>query len=253
MQSTIYADVSIRQYAAGTFGLVTRPYNQAMDTISDRLRRLMQEKGLSQYRLWKDSGVSQPTIKRILDGESKEPDKSTVSALARALGVNYGWLYDGIDGPDEDVGIRPRVTLDELSIPQYDTGGMGGNGGLVLRDQPGVIQNWSVTQEWLRANVPHCTSPTNLCIVTGFGDSMPDTYNPGDPVLVDSGIKVCDHDGVYFFRVGNEGFIKRLQRIPEVGIRVISQNKEYETWTITPNMDFEVFGKVLKAWKGKNY
>ena len=144
------------------------------------------------------------------------------------------------------------VTADELIIPQYNTGGMGGNG-LILRDQPGIIQNWSVSREWLSANVPYCSNPSNLCIVTGFGDSMPDMYSPGDPVLVDLGVKLCDHDGVFFFRVGDEGFIKRLQRIPGEGIRVISQNKEYETWTIKPSMDFEVFGKVLKAWKGRTY
>lgn len=142
---------------------------------------------------------------------------------------------------------------DEISIPQYNTGGIGGNGGLVLRDQPGVIQQWTVSHEWVRANIPSCTSPKNLCLVTGFGDSMPDTFSPGDPVIIDRGVTTCDHDGIYFFRVGNEGFIKILQRIPGVGIKVISQNKNYESWTLTQDMDFEVFGKVLKAWKGKNY
>lgn len=58
----------------------------------------MTEKGFSQYRLWKLSGVSQPTIKRILDGESKEPDKSTVVSLAKALGCTYAYLYDGKEG-----------------------------------------------------------------------------------------------------------------------------------------------------------
>jgi len=82
---------------------------------------------------------------------------------------------------------------------------------------------------------------------------MPDTFNSGDPVLVDRGVTQCDHDGVYFFRVGDEGFIKRLQRIPGIGIRVLSQNKEYEPWTITETMDFEVFGKVIKVWKGQNF
>lgn len=187
----------------------------------------------------------------------------TLKLLAKLTGYSYFWLKEGVGpkhGSHLDSGlsaIQERIALPnrhdaDVNIPQYDTGGMGGNG-LILRDQPGIIQNWSVSQEWVRANVPYCSSPSNLCIVTGFGDSMPDMYSPGDPVLVDRGVKVCDHDGVFFFRVGDEGFIKRLQRIPGDGIRVISQNKEYETWTIKPDMDFEVFGKVLKAWKGKSY
>lgn len=97
MPGTIYAVVTTKQYAVGAYGVLTHPYNRRMENIASRLRALMVGKGLSQYRLWKLSGVSQPTIKRILDGESKEPDKSTVQRLASALGCSYGWLYDGHD------------------------------------------------------------------------------------------------------------------------------------------------------------
>lgn len=170
-------------------------------------------------------------------------------AIAELTGHSFYWLKDahGSKTPDQ-----PPLTTTTITIPQYATGGRGG-AGLVLQDQPGMIANWTVSREWLTANIPSYSSPDNLYIVTGFGDSMPDTYNPGDPVLIDTGITTCDHDGVYFFRVGNEGFIKRLQRIPTVGIRVLSQNRDYEPWTITPDMDFQVFGKVLKAWKGRSY
>ena len=53
--------------------------------------------------------------------------------------------------------------------------------------------------------------------------------------------------------VGNEGFIKILQRIPGQGIRVVSKNKDYESWTINENMDFEVLGRVLKVWKSEDF
>lgn len=207
-------------------------------------------------------GAKSPTeVAKLLD-ESQQTVKNweyrgiSKAGLLKAqdfIGCRAEWVRDGKGAMTEGGELVTPLSRDEVSIPQYNTGGMGGNGGLVLRDQPGTIANWSVSHDWLRANVPNCTNAGNLCIVTGFGDSMPDTYNPGDPVLIDTGIAICDHDGVFFFRVGNEGFIKRLQRVPGVGIRAISQNKEYETWTITPDMDFEVFGKVLKAWKGKNY
>ncbi len=169
-----------------------------------------------------------------------------------AFGLPRGWLDQDdslMDLPSHiaRVGIR-----DEIFLPQFNTGGKMGNG-LVLRDQPGVIKNWSVNDEWLRFNIPNCTSVKNLVIVTGFGDSMTGVYNSGDPLIVDTGVTTVEYDGVYFFRVANEGFIKRLQRVPSDGIRAISENKAYETWTIKPEMDFEVFGRVLKAWVGSNY
>lgn len=138
-------------------------------------------------------------------------------------------------------------------IKHYDTGGAMGDGGVILRDQPGLIESWTVTPEWIAKNIRNCTAAANLCIVTGFGDSMRPLYEPGDPLIVDTGVKSVDFDGIYFFRVGNEGFIKRLQRIPGEGIVAISENKAYRDWTIKSDMDFEVFGRIVKAWRSEDY
>jgi hypothetical protein len=139
-----------------------------------------------------------------------------------------------------------------IVIRQFDTGGSMGSG-LVLQDQPGVIESWAVSQEWITKNVRSYSAAKNLCIVTGFGDSMRPMYNPGDPLLVDAGVKSVDFDAVYFFRVGDEGFVKRLQRIPGQGLAVISENPQYRDWTISPGMDFEVFGRVVKVWRGEEF
>lgn len=140
-----------------------------------------------------------------------------------------------------------------FNLPQYrDAIGAMGKG-VTLKDQPGQITSLRVTSEWLEKNVPSNTGKNNLCVVTGFGDSMKGMYNSGDPLLVDAGIRTCEYDGVYFFRVGNEGFIKRLQRIPGQGILVISENRKYRDWTITEDMDFEIFAKVLKVWQSTDF
>ena len=97
-------------------------------------------------------------------------------------------------------------------------------------------------------------SAKDLCIVTGFGDSMRPLFNPGDPLLVDISVNTVEFDTIYFFRVGNEGFIKRLQRIPGEGLRVLSANRDnYEPWTIKPDMDFQVLGRVLKVWRSDDF
>lgn len=128
-----------------------------------------------------------------------------------------------------------------------------GDGGVILRDQPGLIESWTVTPEWIQKNIKNCSAAANLCVVTGFGDSMRPLYEPGDPLIVDTGVKQVDFDGIYFFRVGNEGFIKRLQRIPGEGLVAISENKAYREWTIRDGMDFEVFGRIVKAWRSEDY
>jgi phage repressor protein C with HTH and peptisase S24 domain len=164
-----------------------------------------------------------------------------------------GWLDE-----EDETGIKvlaaPAVKRGgEMVIQQYREKGGAMGQGVLLRDQPGAIQSWHVTPEWIQKNVPNCTSPRNLAIVTGFGDSMRPLYNPGDPLLVDTGVKVVEFDAIYFFRIGEEGFIKRLQRVPGEGLVAISENKAYKEWIIKDNMEFEVFARVVKVWRGEEF
>lgn len=167
--------------------------------------------------------------------------------LPKALSDETVALSHYVSEPPATYAVADRSVV---TIPEYDTGGSMG-AGLVLHDQPGVIQRFDVTREWVSKNVPYYTRLENLAVVTGFGDSMQSMFNPGDPLLVDTGIQRCDVDGVYFFRIDNDGFIKTLQRVPGKGIVVISENQRYENWTITPNMNFQVLAKVLIAWRGQ--
>lgn len=172
------------------------------------------------------------------------PDAKLLDVSAK-IGVNPIWVKTG-------AGQKNFHAIHQIEIPQFATGGAMGTG-LILKDQPGVIQSWKVSREWLNKNVKAHSGTQNLCIVTGFGDSMRPMFNPGDPLLVDRGVTSVDFDAVYFFRVGDEGFLKRLQKIPGEGLRVISTNKEYESWTIRQDMDFEVFGRVLKVWRSEEF
>ena len=212
---------------------------------------------LMEFRIWLENKINeretnptaladaikenQSTIQRILSGETKNPRLKIIRKLEDYFSEKSSQI--------DQLGTRPS----DITINQYaDVQGSMGVG-ILLRDQPGQITGFKVNSEWMNKNVPANTGIDNLSIVTGFGDSMKGMFNSGDPLIVDTGIKSLDYDGVYFFRVGDEGFIKRLQRIPGEGIRVISKNEEYESWTIKEGMDFEVFGRVLKVWNSEDF
>lgn len=76
-------------------------------------------------------------------------------------------------------------------------------------------------------------------------------YRP--EALFEEAVKTVEFDAVYFFRVGNEGFIKRLQRVPGKGLLAISENPAYRDWVIDETMDLEVFGRVLKVWRSEDF
>lgn len=198
----------------------------------------------------------------VKNWEARGVSKQGMLDAEQLIGCRPSWVRTG-DGEMAALPLSPDTTevislayskpaSDDIEIRQFNTGGSMGDG-VLLRDQPGVIQSWRVSHEWLQKNVKSHSGASNLCLVTGFGDSMRPMFEPGDPLIVDTGVKTVDFDGIYFFRVDGEGFIKRLQRIPGEGIRAISENKAYESWTIRPGMDFEVFGRVLKAWKSEDY
>lgn len=246
-----------------------------MTTLSERMKEALDEAGVSPADLARACQVKPPSVSNWLSGETKSLKASTAIRASDFLGVNQLWLTEG-RGPkrpaDETLGKdssattptsigamtlatahSPIVGNNVVVIRHYDTGGAMGDGGVILRDQPGLIESWTVTPEWIQKNIKNCSAAANLCVVTGFGDSMRPLYEPGDPLIVDTGVKQVDFDGIYFFRVGNEGFIKRLQRIPGEGLVAISENKAYREWTIRDGMDFEVFGRIVKAWRSEDY
>jgi len=148
---------------------------------------------------------------------------------------------------------------DDVTIVQYDTGGGMGRSHVILADQPGVIRKWNVNHQWLKQNVKGYTSVDNLRIVTGFGHSMKPMFNPGDPLLVDVGVKKVEQEGVFFFRIGEDGFIKTIQRIPQPGggriLRAKSRNSdEFDDFDIDEQtMDFHVLAKILTVWRSEQF
>lgn len=232
--------------------------------VEDALIRLTNLKALGHgpTDLVRLVGNSYPYWRDLLAGQKSFGEKAARN-IEEKLGLPRGCL-DQVDG------CRPHARQDraeyavqradaDLVINQYEAGGAMGHG-LVLEDRPpGLIKSWRVDHEWLRLNVRHHTGIQNLRIVTGFGPSMRGMFNPGDPLLCDCGVKNVEVDAVYFFRLGDHGFIKILQRMPSpdgMMLRAKSKNADYDPFDITPKMlaqegYFEVFGKVLTVWKSE--
>lgn len=102
--------------------------------------------------------------------------------------------------------------------------------GRVNDDFPEVIRAVDYTQKYIRGLVGFVPPPGRLVLVTGRGDSMLPTIQPGESLLVDTGVKTYDGDGIYLVNLGNGQQIKRLVDHGEAaGIHVHSDNKAYPT------------------------
>jgi SOS-response transcriptional repressor LexA len=79
--------------------------------IGDRVFSEMNAKGWSEGELARQAGVTQPTVHRIISGESKAPKRENVERIAKALRVSSKWLWDGGPRPDIAELERPNVEM----------------------------------------------------------------------------------------------------------------------------------------------
>ena len=65
-------------------------------SLKENLKRLMEANGLNPNSLAEKSGVTQPTIFRILSGESKDPRRANVERLAKFFAVDIEEMYAAV-------------------------------------------------------------------------------------------------------------------------------------------------------------
>lgn len=87
--------------------------------------------------------------------------------------------------------------------------------------------------------------------VTIKGDSMEPEFYADEAVVIEP-MKDLPTDGVYIFRIEDMGHIKRIQRLPNRILRIISANPSYTPFEVNlkdESVDFEVFGRVRGKYK----
>lgn len=89
------------------------------ESISDRLRRLLDDKGWSQQTLCKRAGVHHQHIYKVVSGETADPRASTIKRLAKALDVSTDYLLDLIDEPQPENWKEARkLSRDEANLTE---------------------------------------------------------------------------------------------------------------------------------------
>ncbi|MCP9731554.1 helix-turn-helix domain-containing protein [Pseudomonas sp. GBPI_506] len=223
--------------------------------IGERLAMEMERLGLSEGELGRRASVNQPTIHRIITGDSKNPRQDNVEKIAKALGVTSDWLWRGGDREKVSNVVTANFAnraKGDIDIPQYDVAGSMGPGQVVPSDYIETIKNITVRTEYLREQGVSYSRAENLAVVTGFGESMEKTFTSGDPLIIDKGVNEVVVDGVYLFSLDGVLYIKRLQRLPKM-IRMISDNDAFPPYDIKgADLDvLRIHARVLLAWNSR--
>lgn len=84
--------------------------------ISDKLNDERKRRGLTNQQLAELSGVPLSTITRVLNGETKDPTITTLTAITTALGVSVDGLFIDNDVQADGTGVVPRQMFDIMLL-----------------------------------------------------------------------------------------------------------------------------------------
>lgn len=243
-----------------------------------RLKQALAAAGIGEWgagvRLAQVTGTTPKAASKWLNEESM-PGRANMRSIARELGVRVEWLQYG-EGPmnsdadqafryatgdaDREAGYPVRekesnvIAADfsakdktgELSIPQFNVRAAMGSGQLP-NDYVEIIRHVTMHKSHLDMLGITYTSPANLALITGWGQSMAGTINHGEPVFVDRGVNAFNGDGVYVFTWDDLVYIKRLQKESKTHFKVISDNREHDPFQI-PIAEVTVHARALLVW-----
>ncbi|UTV30197.1 S24 family peptidase [Photobacterium atrarenae] len=208
-------------------------------TFPERLKELIGNESLRKFG--QAVGISEGGLRKYLPPGSSKPTFDKLVAIARYKGVNLEWLATGNGAKDAEIkqagphleGSRHQesgyLSVDEFNeefvlVPGYHIQVSAGNGSCAI-DAP-VKRYLAFRRKYIKYKG---LDPKQLAIVFAKGDSMEPTIKDNDSLLVDLSSRTPIDGNIFVVRLGDELYAKRVQKSYDGSIRLISDNKEYQT------------------------
>ncbi|OHX12299.1 LexA family transcriptional regulator [Chromobacterium sphagni] len=132
-------------------------------------------------------------------------------------------------------------------IPRYNLRASAGFGTSAAGEQPMFYM--AFRRYWVKNYLN--ASPRDLAVISVKGDSMSGVLEDRDTILINT-VERNPGEGLFVIRIGDDIFVKQLQRLPGGALQVKSANPLYETFTVDlarTSGEFEVIGRVV--WFGR--
>lgn len=228
------------------------------------LQALLDLRGLNPNAMAKKAGnhALQSTVARFLGGNQSR--RSTMQPVADFFGVDVGGFYD----PD-----KARMEMERLSgmnathptaltpspapgapaitVPLLANAGSMGPGTEIQHDDV-LVGHIALSEQWVARRLQP-SSQAALRFIHAYGDSMSPTFEDGDILLVDTGIKDPRIiDGVYVMTANDRVYIKRVRQRMDGVVEISSDNATVKTVDVL-NGDhrIDILGRVVWCWNGR--
>ncbi|MBI3039871.1 LexA family transcriptional regulator [bacterium] len=247
------------------------------DSFIQRMKLIVKKVG-NASKLARLSDMSGAVIGKYLAGDS-DPSRSRLLAIAEAANVNLEWLVTG-KGPmsqeySESIfgdAVKSREGhpgllegkcasgseaktlghVDEFSFFPFLKISRPERSGPFMEEKMSPWQFMGCTKSWLSSEFGLYIE--DLRFFSIIGNDMVPTIKPGETILVDRKHQNVRQDGIYLISLDGELMVKRLQRLPEGIVEIISDNPAYKPFSINlkkANENFQSLGSVIWAWGGR--
>jgi len=181
------------------------------------IRAAIEDSGLTQKGIADAFEVTEQAVSGWL--RTGKVDKRKLPKLAQLTGKPLSHFGMG----SETVAVAALATSSDYVRVQHLDAEAGMGGEIINDDYPEVIRAMDFEPAYIRSIVGFVPTPGRLILVTGRGDSMIPVIQPGETLIVDTGIPHFDGDGIYLINTGNGQQIKALQDRGD-SIYVVSAN-----------------------------
>ncbi|PAF49589.1 hypothetical protein BKH41_02685 [Helicobacter sp. 12S02232-10] len=212
---------------------------EQIKNVGYRIKKLREERGLSQTELGDKIEVPYRTIQRWENGESPDIKISKLTKIAQTLDVDIGFLLE-----KEESFCNGSQNTQKSKILIFDLDVSAGHGLINSNNQDVAVGHIELEDSFLKKYFGLITTK-DLFIVNSNGDSMSPTIPTRCQLLVQK--REARENQICVARIGDEYYVKRLQKRPK--IKLISDNKDYDPIIIDKNDDFEFIGAVVGQLK----
>lgn len=214
-----------------------------IDDLAERIRQCAEIAG-SGDELARLTAIPRRALEYYLTGQS-EPKIGRCVEIARAVGVDVGWLAtgEGIQFPERDLDYAEDGDYIFLSVfdAHCESASSGWPGTLP------VIGQLIFTAGYLKARN---LNSENLAAIKVEGDSMSGLLSEGDTLMFDRSRSRLEGEAVYVIRLNDRLQPKRPQRQLDGSVQIISENTSYRDIVVPKEAlaDLDILGRVV--WAG---
>lgn len=219
------------------------------DKIAFNLQEFMKKNNISANTIAKVGEVTPSTITRFLSREIKSLNIETIQKISYYYKEPMGSFIQELKESNHN--NAEIITGSDIAYISFyrDIGVSAGKG--LDWDSDGQILSFPMPLSFLHSKG---IAPENALIVKVNGDSMAPTLNDNDLVVIDKNFSLS-LNGVYVIKDNINGLrVKRLDKDKDGNLKVISDNKNYETqiYTIEEMQDetITILGKVTAKIAG---